>query len=282
MKRVWTAAALVLCLLLAACGGGEEAPPPELDLDAIAAALADSGLLREPLEAQDPELVPGQLSLYEDRIGAGPEDVADARFSMTLGTAADQFLLLEAADEGAADRLEEALSVYAEDQRSAFEFYAPEEAHLLDDPVIERRGTYLLFAVGEDRGALAELCGKLMDGEDVDLPAAAPGPAASPAEPSAPEPEISEPEAPGPEQDAPEPGSPAPLTEEDKAAAEDAAMAYYRNTVFQVDGLKELDVQTERIVFQVRCSKGGEPQDPDRTIVLERQDGVWTVVSEGY
>lgn len=164
MKKL-CAAALTLCLLLAACGGGEEAPPAELDLDSIAASLADSGQLREPLEPQDPELVAGQLSLYEDRIGAGEEDLADARFSMTLGVAADQFLLLKAADEAAADRLEAALATYAEDQRSAFEFYAPEEAHLLDDPVIERRGVYLLFAVGEDRGALGELCGRLMDGE---------------------------------------------------------------------------------------------------------------------
>lgn len=113
MKKLCAASlALALCLLLAACGG-EETPPAELDLDSIAAALADSGQLREPLEPQDPELVAGQLSLYEDRIGAGEEDLADARFSMTLGVAADQFLLLKAADGTAADRLAAALAYYA-------------------------------------------------------------------------------------------------------------------------------------------------------------------------
>ena len=32
----------------------------------------------------------------------------------------------------------------------------------------------------------------------------------------------------------------------------------------------------------VKCSKGGVKVDPDRAIVLECTDGVWTVVNEGY
>ncbi len=31
-----------------------------------------------------------------------------------------------------------------------------------------------------------------------------------------------------------------------------------------------------------KCSKGGVKVDPDRAIVLECTDGVWTVVNEGY
>ena len=155
---------LALCLLLAACAP-EPAGPAELDLDYIAGALTDSGYFPEPLEAQDPELVPGLLSLYEDRIEAVPEDVVQARFTMCLGIVADQFLLLEGADSEAAGRLETALAVYAEDQRSAYEFYAPEQAARMDDPVLLRQGNYLLFAVGEDRDALARLCEKLMNGE---------------------------------------------------------------------------------------------------------------------
>lgn len=278
MKKLCVAAlALALCLLLAACGGEEEAPPVELDLDSIAAALADSGQLREPLEPQDPELVAGQLSLYEDRIGAGEEDLADARFSMTLGVAADQFLLLKAADEEAADRLEAALATYAEDQRSAFEFYAPEEAHLLDDPVIERRGVYLLFAVGEDRGALAELCGRLMDGETVEPPprteppASSPGPSAGPELSASPEPE-----------GAPVTGPSEPFSPEELEAARQAALTYYAGTVFQVHGLVFEEQMGDTAGFTVQCSKGGVRQDPDRSIVLELRDGVWSVVSEGY
>lgn len=68
-------------------------------------------------------------------------------------------------DSEAAGRLETALAVYAGDQRSAYEFYAPEQAARMDDPVLLRQGNYLLFAVGEDRDALARLCEKLMNGE---------------------------------------------------------------------------------------------------------------------
>lgn len=158
---------LALCLLLAACAP-EPAGPAELDLDYIAGALTDSGYFPEPLEAQDPELVPGLLSLYEDRIEAGPEDVAQARFTMCLGIVADQFLLLEGADSEAAGRLETALAVYAEDQRSAYEFYAPEQAARMDDPIVERQGNFLLFAVGSDREELEALCVRLMRGERSD------------------------------------------------------------------------------------------------------------------
>ncbi len=232
----------------------EPAPAgPALDLDAIAAALTDSGCFPDSLEAQDPGLVPGQLCLYEDRIEAGPEDVADARYSMALGVVADQFFLIEAADAEAADRLERALDTYAEDQRSAYEFYNPEQAARLDDPVRARRGNYLLFAIGSDRDELNGLCNRLMDGEAVDLPAA------------------------------PEP---APLTAEELEAARQAALAYYAGTVFEVRELTPLEPGEApswegEAIFRVACSKGGQEQ-VDRTIALSRQDGAWTVVGEGY
>ena len=73
-----------------------------------------------------------------------------------------------------------------------------------------------------------------------------------------------------------------PLTGEDKAAAYDAACDYYRGTVFEVHSLTEINAREGEITFQVSCSKGGEKVDPDRVISLERQDGVWTVLNEGY
>ena len=68
---------LLLCLLLTACGP-KPAEAVTLDLDYIADTLTASGYFPEPLEAQDPELVPGLLNLYEDRIEANPEDIAQA------------------------------------------------------------------------------------------------------------------------------------------------------------------------------------------------------------
>ncbi len=73
-----------------------------------------------------------------------------------------------------------------------------------------------------------------------------------------------------------------PLTTEELAAAREAAYAYYKDTVFEVQTLTEIDPREGEISFQVACTKGGTPQDPDRVISLERQDGVWVVVNEGY
>lgn len=72
-----------------------------------------------------------------------------------------------------------------------------------------------------------------------------------------------------------------PLTTEELTAAHEAAYAYYKNTVFEVSTLTEIDPPEGEIAFRVACSKGGEDQ-PDRTICLERRDGVWTIVNEGY
>lgn len=267
---------LTLCLLLAACG-----PKPDetvtLDLDYIANTLSDSGYFPQPLEAQDPELVPGLLSLYEDRIEADPEDIAQARYTMSLGMVADQFLLLEGTDGEAAGRLEQALTTYAEDQRSAYEFYAPDQAARMDDPIVERQGNYLLFAVGQDRDGLSKLCAALMDGQEVDLadfqPDLPPAPDISEPDVSQPEPDVS-----GPDTSHPS----APFTGEELDQARQAALDYYAGTVFDVTELVFEEQMANTASFTVKCSKGGVTVDPDRSIVLELQDGAWTVVNEGY
>ncbi len=125
-------------------------------------------------------------------------------------------------------------------------------------------------------------CGSGEKAPDASLPApptASSAPGASQAEPtiSQPEPDASEP-------DNSEP--PISLTEEEKAEAKETALSYYKNTVFEVHTLTELTPdQTPfwegEIVFRATCSRDGE-ELPDRTIALERQDGVWTVINEGY
>lgn len=273
MKHAKYLILLTLCLLLSACGP-KPAETVALDLDYIADTLFVSGYFPLPLEAQDPELVPGLLSLYEDRIEANPEDIAQARYTMSLGMVADQFLLLEGTDEAAAGRLEAALTTYAEDQKSAYEFYAPDQAARMDDPVVERQGNYLLFAVGSDRDELETLCEKLMAGETVQLPESPPAPHDPPA------PDVSEPDVSGADASVPEP--PAPFTEEELDQARQAALDYYTGTVFDVSELVFEEQMANTVSFTVKCSKGGVKVDPDRAIVLECTDGVWTVVNEGY
>ena len=267
MKRTKYVLILSLCLLLTACGP-KPAETAALDLDYIADTLFVSGYFPLPLEAQDPELVPGLLNLYEDRIEANPEDIAQARYTMSLGMVADQFLLLEGTDEAAAGRLEQALTTYAEDQKSAYEFYAPDQAARMDDPVVERQGNYLLFAVGSDRDELETLCEKLMAGETVQLPESPPAP------------DVSEPDVSGADASVPEP--PAPFTEEELDQARQAALDYYSGTVFDVTELVFEEQMENTVSFTVKCSKGDVKVDPDRAIVLECTDGAWTVINEGY
>ena len=166
-KLLSTVMVFTILFTLSACGVKSSEIATELDLDAIAAALSTSGYFPDSLETVDPGFVPGQLSLYEDRVDGTPEDLADARFIIAIGVVADQFMLLEGTDAEATDRLEKALEIYVEDQKSSFEFYSPDQADRFDDPIIERRGKYLLFAIGEDQKSLADLCARLMDGEPV-------------------------------------------------------------------------------------------------------------------
>ena len=105
-------------------------------------------------------------------------------------------------------------------------------------------------------------------------------PGSSQPEPGQSAPDASEPDASAP--DISQPEGPAPLTAEDKAAAYDAACDYYLGTVFDVQGLTEIGLRAGEITFQVSCTKGGAKVDPDRTISLARENGAWTVVSEGY
>ena len=61
-----------------------------------------------------------------------------------------------------------------------------------------------------------------------------------------------------------------------------AALDYYGGTVFDVTELVFEEQMANTASFTVKCSKGGVAVDPDRTISLERKNGAWSVVSEGY
>ena len=137
----------------------------ELDLDTIAETLCASGYFSDVMERVDSISVSDLLLLSEDRVEASPEDLVDSRYyGVTAGVTANQFILLEGTDAEAADRLEKALNTYVEDQKLGFESYFPEQAARFDNPIIERQGKYLLFAIGEDRELLSELCNRLMNG----------------------------------------------------------------------------------------------------------------------
>lgn len=167
-KRLLTAALAALFLVsLSACGETVPEKDIELDMDAIVQALCASGYFSGEMAMMDPESVPELLLLDEDRVEASTEDLVDARYyGVTIGTSANQFILLKGANSKAADRLEEAMRIYAEDQRTGFELYLPEQAALFENFILERQGRYLIFVIGEDREALSGLCRQLMSGEE--------------------------------------------------------------------------------------------------------------------
>ncbi len=310
MKRIWFAAMIFMLLLLLSACGGKDTEEVSLDLDTIADTLTASGYFPSSLEALDAEMVAGQLSLYEDRIDANPEDLVDARYSMALGVLADQFILLEGTDSEATDRLEQALTTYAEDQKSSFEFYKPEQAARLDNPIVERRGNYLLFAIGTNQNESSDLCVRLMNGEKVEVditvqkqkselpkdntlqseiktPAenqltAESGSSMQNQETGLPEIVVQQSESRNNLDNTT--GESASVSSTDVEAARQAALDYYAGTVFEIDTLTEINLLNGwegEIMFNVTCSKGGVPQ-VDRTIALGRQDGIWTVTGEGY
>lgn len=64
--------------------------------------------------------------------------------------------------------------------------------------------------------------------------------------------------------------------------ADDAARAYYENTVLEVVSMELISQSAEEISFSVCVSKGGVVQEPNRTIFLQFVNGSWEVVNEGY
>ena len=72
------------------------------------------------------------------------------------------------------------------------------------------------------------------------------------------------------------------MTEEILSAAEEAARAYYAETVLEVVSM-ELKSQTEdTILFSVSVKRGDVVQEPERSITLQLILGTWEVVNEGY
>lgn len=57
---------------------------------------------------------------------------------------------------------------------------------------------------------------------------------------------------------------------------------YYAKTVFELVSLEVLQSSTEYVKFSVISKKDGKFVEPNRTIELRYENGVWNVINEGY
>lgn len=78
------------------------------------------------------------------------------------------------------------------------------------------------------------------------------------------------------------------FTEEQIEEAKKAALTYYEGTVFTVNSIEYFNGDLlygdgeDCCNFTVNVSKDGVIQEPDRTISLKLDNGIWEVVNEGY
>ena len=72
------------------------------------------------------------------------------------------------------------------------------------------------------------------------------------------------------------------LSKEEIEKAREAAINYYKETLFEVESFKPVEYNNGQLQFAVRCKKEGKYVDPDRMAIVEQQKGTWKLVAEGY
>ncbi len=142
------AVALFLCLI----SGCKEEAPKELDAEAMASALLDSGAFTDLLSP-----VSGDVAKALYKYDGG--DVSEALLYCGTGATAEEIAVFKCADEGSASRLRAAAEKRVEEQIRAFENYVPAEVPKLKKADIRVMGSYVALVVSAD----AEKTGPILD-----------------------------------------------------------------------------------------------------------------------
>ena len=149
--------AAVMGLCLAACGGGEKAA--ELDVHAAMETLLAEAPIQEAMELTEADM----LSFY----GIEADQMADfAAVTCAMGIAADEIVIVKAADEDSAQAVEELLLQRLENRKSEFQNYLPDQYEVLTRGTVERDGVYVRLIVSPQSEALAERYSALLKGEE--------------------------------------------------------------------------------------------------------------------
>lgn len=69
---------------------------------------------------------------------------------ISTGATAEEIAILKATDEKNADTLYQALETRIEDQKTAFEDYVPAEMKKLEDPILIKKGNYVICCISND------------------------------------------------------------------------------------------------------------------------------------
>ncbi|MBQ1459860.1 MAG: DUF4358 domain-containing protein [Oscillospiraceae bacterium] len=139
MKRFF-ALILVVLLTVFAAGCGENGQQ-EVDVSALASALAQQVEFEAPMK----ELTAEQLSNYLTL----PEGAKAAAY-MSNGTTAEEVMAVQCADSSEAAAVKSAIESFLSDQRAEMERYLPEEVARLENAVLAQKGSCVVLCVTAD------------------------------------------------------------------------------------------------------------------------------------
>ena len=157
MKRIRIRACAALGLLLLTLAGlftacGDERAP-DIDPAAICTELLGSGAFSEGLEPLDTDIA---LTLY----GLTEDSCASSIFYLSTGATAEELAILQVADGGSMQTLQDAVQYRLTYQKDSFENYVPAEIPKLDGAIVRTQGDYLIFCVAADGGAAGAIIDK--------------------------------------------------------------------------------------------------------------------------
>ncbi len=145
MKKI-LALILALCMAASLCACGGSGSRKDIDPEALAQALLDSGAFTDLL-SRPADGVAARLYGYAE------EDVASAILYTGTGATAEEILILKAHDAAGADAVKTLCETRVSNQKLAFQNYAPDEVTKLDSAIIAVSGSTVIFVVPADAAA---------------------------------------------------------------------------------------------------------------------------------
>ena len=149
MKRI-IALTLTLLLLVSLCACGGKGGGKEIDLEALAQELTDSGIFTDVMSRAADDL-PARI------YGLGEGDAVKTVLYTGTGATAEEIFLAQASGGDGVKALQDACETRLEKQKLSFENYVPGELVKLDDAVLVTAGDYVLLVVSADAGTARDV-----------------------------------------------------------------------------------------------------------------------------